>query len=267
LLYPYSNEDEKLNVLPISNRLDLPSKDKMDYAEEQRSELEALEAIYPIEFKLIKEDPITFTIRVQSETYEEGGEDGLLCTLKFSFTPQYPDTVPVIDLEGGEDEEDELETNMEEDDILDLHEMLLQQANENTGMAMVFTLVSAAIEWLNNKWDSILKEREDDAERQRIKDEEEEHKRFDGTRVTVQSFIAWKMTFDAEREAARKKLQGTVKDKDADVKKLTGRELFMRDKTLIDSDLKFEEEDAGAIDETLFEDMEDLDIVDSDEDN
>jgi hypothetical protein len=42
-------------------------------------------------------------------------------------------------------------------------------------MAVVFTCVSAGIEWLNNKWDSILKQREDEAERKRIEDEEAEH--------------------------------------------------------------------------------------------
>lgn len=39
----------------------------------------------------------------------------------------------------------------------------------------LFLIISAAIEWLNNKWDSILKEREDEAERKRIAEEEAEH--------------------------------------------------------------------------------------------
>lgn len=98
------------------------------------------------------------------------------------------------------------------------------------------------------------------------------------------------MGFDSEREALRKS-QSKVKEKETDSKKLTGKELFMIDKSLIDSDLKFDEgerniiisniaqcqvngfgslifaeEDTGPIDESLFEDLEDLDIEDSEED-
>lgn len=42
-------------------------------------------------------------------------------------------------------------------------------------MAVSFTIVSAAIEWLNNKWDAILKEREEEEDRKRIAEEEAEH--------------------------------------------------------------------------------------------
>jgi hypothetical protein len=38
-----------------------------------------------------------------------------------------------------------------------------------------------------------------------------------------------------------RKKQSSVKEKDSDIKKLTGKELFMVDKSLIDSDLKFDE--------------------------
>lgn len=59
-------------------------------------------------------------------------------------------------------------------------------------------------------------------------------KRFEGTRVTVESFLRWKENFDAEM--GHKKRQESVEH---DGKKLTGRELFMTDKTLNQSDLKF----------------------------
>ena len=62
-------------------------------------------------------------------------------------------------------------------------------------------------------------------------------KRFEGTRVTVDSFFAWKAKFDAEF--------GTKKVQEKDEKesrKLTGRELFLTDKTLNVSDLKFLED-------------------------
>lgn len=102
---------------------------------------------------------------------------------------------------------------------------------------------------------------------------------------------------------AVKKKELETKEKDSSKIKLTGRELFMRDKTLNDSDLTFDEgkysfestnklllnshtfsvfkcqeisitlpklsilgEDAVPIDESLFEDLEDLDINEEDED-
>ena len=48
-------------------------------------------------------------------------------------------------------------------------------------------------------------------------------------------------------------------------KKLTGKEQFMRDKSLINSDLQFLED--IKIDETLFEAVEDLDLLDESDDD
>lgn len=45
---------------------------------------------------------------------------------------------------------------------------------ENLGMAMVFTLVSAAQEWLNVQWDKIKFNREDIRTKKLIADEEAE---------------------------------------------------------------------------------------------
>lgn len=40
---------------------------------------------------------------------------------------------------------------------------------------MIFTLVSVALEWLNERWDSSVKEKEEADERKRLQEEEEEH--------------------------------------------------------------------------------------------
>ena len=45
-------------------------------------------------------------------------------------------------------------------------------------------------------------------------------KKFEGTRVTIETFLAWKEKFDAEL-SEKGRLRGDVKDK-KDVKKLTG---------------------------------------------
>lgn len=59
-------------------------------------------------------------------------------------------------------------------------------------------------------------------------------KRFEGTRVTVESFLAWRKQFEIEMGIPAKR-EKENKDKN----KLTGKELFMRDTTLNESDLKF----------------------------
>jgi len=63
----------------------------MDYLEEQRGELEALESIYENELSVLSsEPPISFTIPVRSERFnEEGGEEQLWILLKFTYTPRY----------------------------------------------------------------------------------------------------------------------------------------------------------------------------------
>lgn len=48
------------------------------------------------------------------------------------------------------------------------------QGNENLGMVMIFTLVSAGQEWLNEKWDNIKKEREEKVQAKIKADEEAE---------------------------------------------------------------------------------------------
>ena len=122
----------------------------------------------------------------------------------------------------------------------------------------IFSLVSAANEWLNNEWDAELKRREEEAERKILEAEEAEKNKFHGTAVTVENFLRWKADFDAEITALKKPER---EDKD---KKLTGRELFMIDKSMIDSDLKFLEEggEVVRVDESLFQDLEELGLDD-----
>lgn len=62
-------------------------------------------------------------------------------------------------------------------------------------------------------------------------------KRFEGTRVTVETFMKWKEKFDDEMGITKRK---EIAEKEG--KKLTGKELFMTDKTLNQSDLKFLED-------------------------
>jgi len=226
----------------------------MDYKDEQNNEIEALDSIYSGEMEILGSTPHhKFIIPIKSEEYEPDTDKGLTCKLKFSYTAKYPEEAPEVEICDSE--------NFEEEDEPLLKEHIIQQAQENLGTVMIFTLVSSAQEWLNTKWDEIRKRREEYAILKEKEAEEAERRRFEGTRVTVESFLAWKARFDTELGA--KKVQDR---EDKETRKLTGRELFLTDKTLNESDLKFLEDggDSIKVDESLFQDLEELDL-DADE--
>ena len=104
---------------------------------------------------------------------------------------------------------------------------------------MVFTLVTSASEWLSRRVEGDAQRRQA-AEAQRKQElEEAENRKFEGTRVTVESFMKWKLLFDEEMSETLK----LKKHGDKSGGKLTGRELFEKDHTLNESDLQFMEED------------------------
>ncbi|KAJ8927911.1 hypothetical protein NQ314_019541 [Rhamnusium bicolor] len=226
----------------------------MDYIEEQKSEIEALESIYYGDFEILSSEPqYKFLIPIKTEEYESESENGLSCDLVITYTSKYPEEAPIIEIQNPENFEDDYESN--------LLRYLDEQIVENLGMVMVFTIVSSAQEWLNVKWEETKKDKEERAARKLKEEEEAELKRFEGTRVTVETFMKWKRQFEDDMGITKKR---EIAEKEG--KKLTGRELFMTDNTLNESDLKFlDEGDAVKVDESLFQDLDDLDL-DDDED-
>nr|CAI5828196.1 unnamed protein product [Callosobruchus analis] len=229
---------------------------QMDYKEEQKGEIEALESIYYGDFEILETEPYhKFSIPIKSEEYEPGSEDGLACNLVITYTPKYPEEAPIVEIEDAENFEEGYETK--------LLEYIDEQIKENLGMVMVFTLVSTAQEWLNEKWEAMKKDKDEMAARKLKEEEEAEMKRFEGTRVTVETFMKWKKIFEDDMGITKKR---EIAEKEN--KKLTGRELFMRDNTLNESDLKFlDEGDQVKVDESLFQDLDDLDLDDEDDED
>ncbi|RZC36011.1 RWD domain-containing protein 1 [Asbolus verrucosus] len=229
----------------------------MDYAEEQKGEIEALDSIYYGDLTILTTEPLyKFSIPIKSEEYDPEVENtGLACDLIFTYTPKYPEEAPIIDIENCENFEDQYES--------DLLSYLREQVQENLGMVMIFTLVSSAQEWLNVRWEDVKKERDEAAAKKLKEEEEEEQKRFEGTRVTVETFLKWKTKFEDETGVTKKR---EVSEKEG--KKLTGRELFMTDYTLNESDLKFLEDGDGVkVDESLFQNLDDLDLDEEDDED
>ncbi|XP_063613680.1 RWD domain-containing protein 1-like [Penaeus indicus] len=232
-----------------------------DYKEEQNNEIEALESIYPEEFEIIDIEPRhKFRITVKSEgsdPYDEIQTLPATIILNFEYTPTYPDEPPVMEVIAVE--------NIEEEELDDLRTKLNEQCEENLGMVMVFTLVSYSLEWLTTHMEGIALSTKEELERKKKEQEEIDRKKFEGTRVTVETFLAWKAKFDAEMQALR-----SEKDReDEKNKKPTGKELFMKDVTLNESDLSFLGEGEGevTVDESLFQDLDDLDLEDEDDED
>lgn len=102
-------------------------------------------------------------------------------------------------------------------------------------MPVIFTLASHLSEQLSIQSENRITREREYVERKIREEEEAEQKRFEGTRVSVESFIKWKVKFDAEQA----ELSKVVKVDETEPKKLTGRQLFEKDRSLYDSDIKF----------------------------
>lgn len=94
---------------------------------------------------------------------------------------------------------------------------------------MVFTLASRAKEWLDETFVNVVRYTESEDERKRLEAEELEHKRFVGTLVNTETFLAWRKKFEIEmKEADAKENKRSEENK----KKLTGKQLFETDSSL-----------------------------------
>ncbi|KAM4633482.1 RWD domain-containing protein 1 isoform 2-T2 [Polymixia lowei] len=221
-----------------------------DYTEEQRNELEAIESIYPDSFTVLSEVPTSFTITVASEAGED--DETVEATLKFTYVEKYPDEPPLWEIFSQE--------NLEDADVEDILTLLQQQAEENLGMVMIFTLVTAVQEKLNEIIDQIKNRREEEKRRKEKEAEEAEKVAFQGTVVTIENFLAWKAKFELEMAELRRKRQ--KEEEQIGKFKLTGKQLFETDHNLDTSDIQFLE-DAGnsvEVDESLFQDIDGLDL-------
>uniref|UniRef100_I3MZI0 RWD domain containing 1 n=1 Tax=Ictidomys tridecemlineatus TaxID=43179 RepID=I3MZI0_ICTTR len=140
------------------------------------------------------------------------------------------------------------------------------EAEENLGMVMIFTLVTAVQEKLNEIVDQIKTRREEEKKQKEREAEEAEKQLFHGTPVTIENFLSWKAKFDAELLEIKKKRM--KEEEQAGKNKLSGKQLFETDHNLDTSDIQFLE-DAGnnvEVDESLFQEMDDLELEDDEDD-
>jgi hypothetical protein len=223
----------------------------VDYQEEQEGELEALKSIYTEdEFTELCNSPWSFVITVKAEFNDLNAQ----CKIQFDLPDQYPEVLPTISVQ-----------SQPNDDVLDVNSIqsfLYTQAEENIGMPMVFALTSAA----QDKLQDILDQAHNEVQKvQQEKLEEEkrlEEEKYKGTIVTLETFTEWKKSFLDEK--INQKII-------TECNRLTGKQMFEKDASLALSDVRFLIEDDATlntdneveIDESLFQDLEDLDIDDT----
>ncbi|UJR14973.1 hypothetical protein I4U23_001952 [Adineta vaga] len=224
----------------------------MSIKEEQLQEIEALTSIYPDEITVLSEDPYPkFTLTIKPTTDDEDELKPFL-QLQVNFHANYPEQAPEITILDS--------ANVDDQSIFESE--IQKICEENLGMPVIFTLASHLSEQLSIQSENRQTREREDRERKQHEEEEAEHKRFVGTCVSVETFIKWKVKFDAEQAELKK----VIKVDENEPKKLTGRQLFEKDRSLYDSDIQFISSEGGEaveVDESLFEDMLDLELDDS----
>ncbi|XP_048329321.1 uncharacterized protein LOC107403957 [Ziziphus jujuba] len=195
-----------------------------DYTQEQEMEIEALEAILMDEFKEIHSGESglntsnrCFQITLSPQDDEADYESTTLPVqlgLIFAHTEKYPDEPPLLNVKSLR--------GIQAEDLRILKEKLQQEASENLGMAMIYTLVTSAKEWLSERFGQDSSIEGAQAEEAAKEDIVVPH----GEPVTVETFLAWRERFEAELALERAKLMPESALTAPKEKKLTGRQWF-----------------------------------------
>lgn len=233
-----------------------------DHVQDQEMEIEALEAILMDDFQEIhpSESGLNTSNRCFQITISPQEDDDIdlsaatsVCLgLIFSHTEKYPDEPPLLNMKSLK--------GIATADLKILKEMLEQEASENLGMAMVYTLVTSAKEWLCERF--AQQDEDNAAEEEAAKDEVIiPH----GEAVTVESFLAWRERFEAELALERAKLMPESALSVTKEKKLSGRQWFESGRAstkgaapVAEGSDEEDEEDIDFDDEDFEDDEEDM---------
>lgn len=189
--------------------------------------MDILRSIYPDELDEISETKFNVHFALDTKPVK-------YVVLEVEYPEDYPETVPILNVETsdgtflkerkgeGEEEDDEevhFQDELNNDDMKKLLDELNENAQENVGMASVFTLASLLKEQAEELYNEKVKKKEQAHEKAILAEEEKEQEKFRGTPVTAESFAEWRRKF---REEFKLDQANEPKDKT----KLTGREIF-----------------------------------------
>ena len=229
------------------------------HLEEQAMEIEALESIYADDLQLLENEsahprswnssqaptPLTkpvYLITVYPQRDEDGGsaepsakdsEFGI--ELYFAHSTGYPETNPFVHVSSVR--------GLSVAQVTECAQVVSSAVEENAGMAMIFSLVTAVQDWVNGLNEAAAAEvrandPKEQEQRRRVEEEDRILKlRQHGHEVTVDSFLAWREQFVAEtagRETAEAKIEAA---------RLTGKAWFLQQQApIIDEVAEYEDE-------------------------
>lgn len=202
--------------------------------DEQKEEREVLDSIFPDEIQDISDTEYRVTITLEPSNVSDESLDAPVIILNVRYPEAYPDEAPILDITQQPNAPKQPHLDIQ-DDKARLLDALEPTIEENLGIAMIFALVST----LKEAAEVLISERQQavqalkDVEAQRA--EEEENRKFEGEKVTRESFLAWREKFreevaeekakrTAELEAEEKKRRGGRPEE----KKLTGKQLWQQ---------------------------------------
>ncbi|KAI1079444.1 RWD-domain-containing protein [Whalleya microplaca] len=208
--------------------------------EEQIEEREVLDSIFPDEITDISDTEYRITIKLDlpdDDAANDGAEpsEPPSLILHVRYPDAYPDEAPILDLSPPQQNapaapHPHFAVAADKEQLL---RGLDETVQENLGMAMIFTVVSA----LKEAAEALVAERRAVVaaaqEERLLAAEREENQKFHGTPVTPETFMRWREGFLREMEEWRVKEE---EDRLAELKKarvkdpvrLTGRQLWER---------------------------------------
>ncbi|KAH7031607.1 RWD repeat domain-containing protein [Microdochium trichocladiopsis] len=202
--------------------------------EEQVEEREVLDSIFPDEITDVSETEyrISIVLDLPDNLLDPPVEPPTML-LHVRYPDDYPDVAPHLDLSPPQNNTSPHPFFSVAGDKEQLLEGLQATVDENLGMAMVFTLVSAVKEAaeqlvLDRKEAAVRVQEEKAAEAER-----EENKKFQGTPVNPETFMKWREDFLREMEEVRireedERLAELKKARVKEPVKLTGKQIWER---------------------------------------
>ncbi|CAD6568211.1 MAG: hypothetical protein TREMPRED_004360 [Tremellales sp. Tagirdzhanova-0007] len=220
-------------------------------------ELEVSASIFSDEYERLSERYVRIRVDAEdSPSTSLSTTKRLSVYLCFTYPLTYPDEIPELEFQSV-DEESGLEDGEVEVVLRDLR----ITAEDSIGMAMTFTIASAARECLGEVVRGRLKkEKEEDDQRSRDY-EEAEAKRTRGTPLTPATFDKWRKSFLSDLNVKRDKEENerikALPPKEREEyrrrrERLSGKQLFESSQTLATSDEALYEEGTGEVDLTQY---------------
>ncbi|TWU77890.1 hypothetical protein ED733_004675 [Metarhizium rileyi] len=198
--------------------------------EDQVEEREVLESIFPEEITDLSE--AEFQVSIKLDILDEEDQEAPSFILQVRYPEEYPDVAPHLDLLAAQNAPSHQHFSIG-DDREQLLEGIQETIQENIGMAMVFTIVSA----LKEAAEQLIQDRKDSVARIQeealLAAEREENKKFHGTQVTPETFLKWREGFikemeERERLEEEERLAELKRAKIKEPVKLTGKQLWQR---------------------------------------